>query len=294
MLPQDIATIAIAGAGQMGAGIAQVFVQSGIRVLLYDVSEAQLAAAAKRIRGGLAKLEEKGKLGEPAEAAFRRLETINDLRAVASADFVLEAVTENEAVKTELIKKLGQAAKPGVVMASNTSSISITRLGQASGRPELFVGVHFMNPAPLMRLVEVVVGLNTAPATVELAQGLVARVGKKAVLANDFPGFIVNRILLPMINEAIYALGDGVGTAEHIDEAMMLGSNQPMGPLALADLIGLDTVLSIMEVMHHMFGDDKYRPAPLLRRYVDAGRLGRKSGRGFYPYGEVRSLKVEV
>lgn len=284
MLPQDIQTIAVAGAGQMGSGIAQVFVQSGIRVLLHDMNPAQLEAAAKRIRGGLAKLEEKGKLTEPAAAAFARLEPIAAIDRVAEADFVLEAVTENEAVKTDLIKRLAQVAEPGVVMASNTSSISITRLGQASRRPELFVGVHFMNPAPLMRLVEVVVGLSTAPATVEFAQGLVGRVGKKAVLANDFPGFIVNRILLPMINEAIYALGDGVGTAEHIDEAMMLGSNQPMGPLALADLIGLDTVLSIMEVMHHMFGDDKYRPAPLLRRYVDAGRLGRKSGRGFYGY----------
>lgn len=287
MESQDITTVAIAGAGQMGAGIAQVFVQSGMRVLLYDVSAAQLGAAAKRIRSGLAKLEEKGKLGEPAEAVFNRLDPIADLARVAEADFTLEAVTENEGVKTELIRRIGQIARPGVVMASNTSSISITRLGQASGRPEQFLGVHFMNPAPLMGLVEVVVGLNTAPKTVEFAQGLVARVGKKAVLANDFPGFIVNRILLPMINEAIYALGDGVGTAEHIDEAMKLGSNQPMGPLALADLIGLDTVLSIMEVMHHMFGDDKYRPAPLLRRYVDAGRLGRKSGRGFYGYAKV-------
>lgn len=284
MLSQDLKFIAIAGAGQMGSGIAQVFVQSGLRALLYDVNEAQLAAAAKRIHSGLVKLQEKGKLGEPAEEAFKRLETTSDLNRIAETDFVIEAVTENEIVKLELIRQLGQMTKPGVIMASNTSSISITRLGQASGRPELFIGVHFMNPAPLMRLVEVVVGLNTAPATVEFVQSLVTRVGKKSVLANDFPGFIVNRILLPMINEAISALGDGVGTAEHIDEAMMLGSNQPMGPLALADLIGLDTVLSIMEVMHHMFGDDKYRPAPLLRRYVDAGRLGRKSKRGFYEY----------
>lgn len=284
MLPTELKSIAICGAGQMGSGIAQVFVQSGIGVTLYDVSEAQLAVAVKRIRGGLAKLEEKGKLAEPAEAVAARLTTTTDLDQIRGAEFVIEAVTENEAIKLELIRRIAAVVPPEVVLASNTSSISITRLGKASGRPQRFIGVHFMNPAPLMRLVEIVVGLETAPETVQFAQGLVERLGKKAVLANDFPGFIVNRILLPMINEAIYALGDGVGTAEHIDEAMQLGSNQPMGPLALADLIGLDTVMSIMEVMHHMFGDDKYRPAPLLRRYVDAGRLGRKSGRGFYPY----------
>jgi 3-hydroxybutyryl-CoA dehydrogenase len=215
-----------------------------------------------------------------------RISTTQDMSRVADSEFIIEAVVENEAVKVKIFQELNKLAKPNVIIATNTSSVSITRMGTASGRPASFVGMHFMNPPPVMKLLEVVVGLTTSPETVDFVEKLADRLGKTHVRACDYPGFIVNRILLPMINEAVCALQDAVGSPQDIDTAMMQGTNQPMGPLALADLIGLDTVLAIMEVMHHTFGDSKYRPAPLLRRYVDAGYLGRKNGRGFFVYKE--------
>lgn len=282
--PQDLKHAIVLGAGQMGAGIAQVLATSGIGIQLYDVSGPALERGIANIERGVRKLAEKGALKESPEAVIARIRPVSDLKQIQDAGFLIEAVVEQEAVKIDMFQQLNRQLDPNVIFASNTSSISITKMGSGSGRPERFVGMHFMNPAPLMKLVEVVVGLRTSPETVGFIEGLTDRLGKTHVRAQDFPGFIVNRILLPMINEAIGALQDAIGTPEDIDTAMIQGTNQPMGPLALADLIGLDTVLSIMEVMHRTFGDDKYRPAPLLRRYVDAGRLGRKSGHGFYIY----------
>lgn len=286
MQAKDVQKVAVLGAGQMGSGIAQLFATAGITVRLFDVNEGQLARGLRGIERNLQKLQEKGRLSESAADVLARVKPIGELDKINGAEFVIEAVVENEAAKLELFRKLHKEISANVVFASNTSSLSITRMGALVGRADKFVGMHFMNPAPVMKLVEVVVGLATAPETVTFVEQLADRLGKTHVRANDHPGFIVNRILLPMINEAICALGDQVGSPEDIDTAMLQGTNQPMGPLALADLIGLDTVLAIMCVMHSTFGDDKYRPAPLLRRYVDAGYHGRKSGRGFYVYKE--------
>jgi 3-hydroxybutyryl-CoA dehydrogenase len=284
MQAKDVQAVAVLGAGQMGAGIAQVFATAGMTVRLFDVNEGMLQRGMRGIEKNLQKLQEKGRLAESAADVFARVKAINSLDQIDGVEVVIEAVVENEAAKLELFRGVHKAVGSNVIFASNTSSLSITRMGALVGRPEKFVGMHFMNPAPVMKLVEVVVGLATAPETVTFIEQLADRLGKTHVRAADHPGFIVNRILLPMINEAVCALGDQVGSPEDIDTAMLQGTNQPMGPLALADLIGLDTVLAIMCVMHTTFGDDKYRPAPLLRRYVDAGYLGRKVGRGFYVY----------
>lgn len=277
--------VAVVGAGQMGAGIAQVLLQSGLRVTLIDVSGQMLDKGSERIRGGLQKLLEKGKLDEARrQSALSRFRTANAIAGVQDVDFAIEAVTENEGLKLQIFRDLDAVVRPGGVLASNTSSIPITRLAASAGRPEAVIGMHFMNPVPLMALVEIIRGAATSDQTYAETRALAVRMGKTTVVSKDFPGFIVNRILIPMLNEACFALMEGLGTAEDIDTAMRLGTNQPMGPLQLADFIGLDTCLYIAEVLHRGLGDDKYRPCPLLRQYVDAGWFGRKSGRGFYRY----------
>jgi 3-hydroxybutyryl-CoA dehydrogenase len=278
-------TIGIIGAGQMGRGIAQVCAGAGFQVVLYDVKAAALDSAKINIINGFNKLLAKQKITEAQrEAALALLTTSTELSALKSCDIVIEAATENEALKLKILQEVDALLAPTALLASNTSSISITRLAAATRRPDKFIGMHFMNPVPVMQLVEVIRGLATSDetfaATVELAQKL----GKTVAEAQDYPGFIVNRILMPMINEAIYTLMEGIGTPQAIDTGMKLGTNAPMGPLELADFIGLDTCLAIMRVLHDGLGDTKYRPCPLLVKYVDAGWLGRKSGRGFYTY----------
>jgi 3-hydroxybutyryl-CoA dehydrogenase len=285
MKVDEIKTIGVVGAGQMGRGIAQVAAQAGWDVLLFDVNDAVLESAMKKIRESLAKAVEKGSLNkDQSEATLRRLKPATHLELIAETQLVIEAVPETEALKLDLFKRLGVLCKPETILCSNTSSISITKLGAASGRAAQVIGLHFMNPVPVMRLVEVVPGVDTAKETVDTAIEVAKRMGKTAVVSKDAPGFIVNRVLMLMINEAIFALEEGVGTAEAIDLAATEGLNHPLGPLALADRIGLDTVLSILEMLHQDFGDPKFRPCPLLRKYVEAGRLGRKSGQGFYHY----------
>ncbi len=277
--------VAVVGAGQMGAGIAQVLLQSGLKVTLIDVSAPMLDKGSERIRGGLQKLLEKGKLDDARrQSALSRFRTASAIASVQEVDFAIEAVTENEGLKIQIFRELDSVVRPGGVLASNTSSIPITRLAASTGRPEAVIGMHFMNPVPLMSLVEIIRGAATSDQTYAETRALAERMGKTTVVSKDFPGFIVNRILIPMLNEACFALMEGLGTAEDIDTAMRLGTNQPMGPLQLADFIGLDTCLYIAEVLHRGLGDDKYRPCPLLRQYVDAGWFGRKSGRGFYRY----------
>jgi 3-hydroxybutyryl-CoA dehydrogenase len=278
----EIERITVVGAGQMGAGIAQVAAVGGFQVTLSDVAPGQLERAMKAIQASLTKLAEKGRL-EPAQVdeAVLRIRTSAE---PADGDLLIEAATENVELKLRIFAELEQVASAGAIIASNTSSIPITRLAAATSRPQRVVGMHFMNPVPLMPLVEVIRGLETSDEAVAAVVAVAERMGKTVAQANDFPGFISNRILVPMINEAVYCLMEGVGGRESIDTVMKLGMNHPMGPLALADLIGLDTCLAIMEVLHQGLGDDKYRPCPLLRSYVEAGRLGRKSGRGFYEY----------
>jgi len=269
----------------MGAGVAQVAAQAGVNILLNDVSEEMCRRGLETVERNLDRMVQRGRLKlEERDRLLRRIEITHRLEDLASADFVLEAVVENEDAKIVLFQKLDKICPPDVIFASNTSSISITRMAARTSRADRFIGMHFMNPVPAMKLVEIIRGLATSQQTYEATRALAERLGKDTMTAEDFPGFIVNRILLPMINEAIYTLYEGVGGVTDIDTAMKLGTNQPMGPLELADLIGLDTCLAIMEVMHRVFGDDKYRPCPLLKKYVDAGYLGRKAARGFYVY----------
>ena len=280
-----VSTVGVVGAGQMGAGIAQVTAQAGVRVVMNDVSQEMCSHGLDGIGRNLDRMVQRGRFKpEERDRVIARIETTTNLEDLACADFVIEAVVENEDAKIGLLQKLDQLCPPEVIFASNTSSISITRMGARTRRADRVIGMHFMNPVPAMRLVEIIRGLATSEETYQATRALAERVGKTTMTAQDFPGFIVNRVLLPMINEAIYTLYEGVGGVTDIDTAMKLGTNQPMGPLELADLIGLDTCLAIMEVMHRVLGDDKYRPCPLLKKYVDAGYLGRKSGRGFYKY----------
>jgi 3-hydroxybutyryl-CoA dehydrogenase len=278
----EIRRITVVGAGQMGAGIAQVAAVAGFEVTLTDVAAGQLERAMMVIQGSLTKLTGKGRIEQAdAEAAVLRIRTSAE---IADGDLLIEAATENVDLKLRIFGEMDAAAGEGAILASNTSSIPITRLAAATGRPAAVVGMHFMNPVPLMPLVEVIRGLGTDDATAAAVRTAAEAMGKTVAEANDYPGFISNRILVPMINEAVYCLMEGVGDRDSIDAVMKLGMNHPMGPLELADLIGLDTCLAIMEVLHAGLGDDKYRPCPLLRSHVEAGRLGRKSGRGFYQY----------
>ncbi|MEL7139358.1 MAG: 3-hydroxybutyryl-CoA dehydrogenase [Pseudomonadota bacterium] len=281
----EIRRIGVIGAGQMGTGIAQVFAQADFEVLLNDVNPAAMQSAIERIEKGYGRLVKRGKLDETtASAALGRIATTTATEEIAQTDVVIEAATENEAVKLKIFEALRPHLAAHTILTSNTSSISITRLASATDRPERFMGFHFMNPVPVMQLVELVRGIATDDETFSRIRALVEAIGKTPANAEDFPAFIVNRILLPMINEAIYTLYEGVGTVTSIDTAMKLGTNHPMGPLELADFIGLDTCLSIMNVLHDGLADTKYRPCPLLVKYVEAGWLGRKTQRGFYDY----------
>jgi 3-hydroxybutyryl-CoA dehydrogenase len=280
-----IKTVGVIGAGTMGNGIAQVFAQSGFTVRLVDVAQPMLDRARGSIEKSLARFVEKGKLAAAdRDATLGRLTTGTTIEHLADADYVVEAIVENAEAKRELFAGLDAITRPGVILASNTSSISITLLGAATKRPDKVLGMHFMNPVPLMTLVEMIRGQATSADAMRVASDLCKALGKTPVEAADYPGFIANRILMPMINEAIFALMEGVGDAEAIDAVMKLGMNHPMGPLTLADFIGLDVCLAILNVLHDGFGDPKYRPCPLLRRMVAAGHLGRKSGQGFYSY----------
>jgi 3-hydroxybutyryl-CoA dehydrogenase len=282
---QRIQKLGVVGGGQMGQGIAQVAAQAGLDVMMVDVTRAQADAAVSKLKKTLDRLVEKGKLdGATRDQTLSRLSAGDGIPALSDRDFVIEAAPEQEALKLEMFGALGKALPPEAILASNTSSISITKLAAASGRPDKVIGMHFMNPVPLMKLVEIVRGLPTSDATYKLTLELAQRFGKTTIAARDIPGFIVNRMLIPLLNEACYGLYEGLGTAGDIDVGVKLGLNHPMGPLELADLIGLDTCLAIANVLHHELGDDKYRPCPLLRQYVAAGWLGRKSGRGFYVY----------
>jgi len=283
--------IGVIGAGQMGAGIAQVAAQAEIGVVMHDITPELCKRGVDSIARNLERMIERGRFKpEERDRVMRRVETTARLEDLAGIDFVIEAVIENEDAKIALLQKLDKICPPETIFASNTSSISITRMGARTSRADRVIGMHFMNPVPAMKLVEIIRGLATSEATFQQTRSLAEQLGKTTMTAQDFPGFIVNRVLLPMINEAIYTMYEGVGGVTDIDIAMKLGTNQPMGPLELADLIGLDTCLAIMEVMHRVLGDDKYRACPLLKKYVDAGYLGRKSGRGFYVYDEKGTL----
>jgi 3-hydroxybutyryl-CoA dehydrogenase len=281
----EIKTVGVVGAGQMGNGIAQVAAHSGFRVVMSDIADSFVQKGLSTISKNLDRMVEKGKIpSQKKDEIMGRVKGTIQVKDMVDADFVVEAAIENESLKLNIFKELDQVCRKEIILSSNTSSISITKVASVTQRPSQVIGMHFMNPVPVMQLVEIIRGLQTSQETFNAVKSLTEKMGKTPVEANDFPGFISNRILMPMINEAIYTLFEGVGTPEAIDAVMKLGMNHPMGPLALADLIGLDTCLAIMEVLYKGFGDSKYRPCPLLRKYVDAGYLGRKTRRGFYTY----------
>jgi 3-hydroxybutyryl-CoA dehydrogenase len=284
-MPHDIRKVGVIGAGQMGAGIAHVCALAGLEVALNDLSEDRIKAGLATINGNMARQVSRQRITEEQrQASLKHIKPALTFEQFKDCDIVIEAVTENEEIKRKTFAQLCPFLKPGALIGSNTSSISITRLAAATDRPEKFIGIHFMNPVPVMELVELIRGIATEDATFEATKAFVTKLGKTSAVAEDFPAFIVNRILLPMINEAIYTLYEGVGTVEGIDVAMRLGAHHPMGPLELADFIGLDTCLSVMQVLHEGLADSKYRPCPLLVKYVEAGWLGRKTQRGFYDY----------
>ena len=281
----DIRTVGIVGAGQMGSGIAHVCALAGLEVRLNDLSEDRIRLGLATVNGNLARQVSKGAIGDgERQTALGRIQSAPAFEHLAGCDLIIEAATENEEVKRKIMVSLCQVLGTDTILATNTSSISITRLAAATDRPERFIGIHFMNPVPVMQLVELIRGIATEDPTFEAAKAFVGKLGKTTTVSEDFPAFIVNRILLPMINEAIYVLYEGVGSVDSIDTAMRLGANHPMGPLQLADFIGLDTCLSVMQVLHDGLADTKYRPCPLLVKYVEAGWLGRKAKRGFYDY----------
>lgn len=282
---QEVKCLGVVGAGQMGRGIAQVGIQKGYQVCLYDVAPEGLQAGADFIKKQLLRGVEKNKWDQAhADGSFSKLKLVSNIGDLSCCDFVVEAATENKDIKFKIFKQLDEVCKPEAILATNTSSISISEIAKATNRPGQVVGMHFMNPVPVMKLVEGIRGKETKPEVFELTEELAVKMGKTFVKSNDFPGFIINRILMPMINEAAFAFHDGVASVEDIDLGMKLGTNVPMGPLTLADFIGLDTCLSIMEVLYEGFKDEKYRPCPTLKEYVAAGKLGKKSGEGFYKY----------
>ena len=281
----QVKTFGVIGAGQMGNGIAQVAATSGLDVIMNDIKAEFVEHGLATITKILSRNVDKGKItGEEKDAVLGRIKTSVSLQDMAAADFVVEAATENEAIKNKIFNDLDEICEPGVILSSNTSSIPIGRIAAQTRRPDKVIGMHFMNPVPVMRLVEVIPGIATSDETFQLTWDLAEKFGKTPAKSNDYPGFIANRILMPMINEAVFSLYHGVGTREDIDTVMKLGMNHPMGPLTLADLIGLDTCLAIMETLYDGFKDSKYRPCPLLRKYVEVGWLGRKTGKGFYDY----------